>query len=353
MAEQIKNNKYKLIIRAKKFNPIISSNDVPKLRASYYLIGACLARYQMCTIKLPGGCNFVDRPIDVHLKAFEELGYECNISKNVLYIKKSKKESKTITLTKLSVGASINTLFACANLNIQINNISQEPEVIETIYFLKKLGVKLTVNKSKIYIHSFNINTNIEYQIIGDRIETGSYMLLASVIPNSNLIIKGAPIKYIDNIIKVVKELGSDVEIKEDYIIVKGKNIKSLNIEINEYPSFPTDLQPILSVVLLNGNADSTIKDNIYPNRISHIDELVKMNGIIKCENNNILLSKSHLVGQHVVAKDLRLAFALVVASCIAQDYTFIHNAELLLRGYEKPIIKLKKIGVNISEYIC
>lgn len=354
MGVKVKREKNKLKIRAKHFNPIINSKDVEKLRGSYYLIGACLARYNMCKIKLPGGCNFVSRPIDFHIKGFEQMGYKVNKYKDILYITKCNEGSNKINIEKKSVGATNNLILAAALVNklIEINNASLEPEVLETIKFLKVLGIDLNVKDNTIYVRGILRIKKVRFNIIPDRIETGSYMLLASTIPNSNLIIKNAPIQYLDSVINVVKQIGSMVEIKKDILIIKSNTVKYINLEINEYPSFPTDLQQILSCVLLQSNKESIIVDNIYPKRNSQISELNKMNGCIKYKDNKIIINKSKLRGAKVTAKDLRCAFALIVAGSIASGETIIENAEILLRGYEKPLIKLKKIGVQINEYL-
>lgn len=354
MGVKVKRDQNKLIINAKKFNPIINSKDVQKFRGSYYLIGPCLARYNICSIKMPGGCNFTSRPIDLHIKAFQDLGCIVNSYKDTLYIKKNKNDIKEIKISKKSLGASINTLLACSLLsnNIVIHNVLLEPELIETIKFLEKLGINIINEEDNIYIKGYRINKKVKFKIVSDRIETGSYMLLAAAIKNSILTIKHAPVKYLDSVIEVIRKIGCHITIKKDSIIIKGNNIKSVNLVINEYPSFPTDLQQILSVVLLNSKGESHLKDNIYPDRISHIDELRKLKGNIDYIDNEIIINKSKLIGTKVNVRDLRCGFALVVAGAIACNETVLENAEILLRGYEKPIIKLKNIGINITEYL-
>lgn len=354
MGVKVRRENKKLKIHAKKFNPIINSKDVEKLRGSYYLIGACLARYNMCKIKFPGGCNFSKRPIDLHINGFKQLGYVVNQHKDTLYITKRKVGNNQINISKKSVGATNNLILASALSNklIEINNPSLEPEVLETINFLKMMGININVKDNTIYVRGISKIKKVKYKIVSDRIETGSYMLLASSIPSSNLMIKNAPIMYLENVINVVKQVGSFVEIKRDTIIIKSNNLNNINLEINEYPSFPTDLQQILSCVLLSANNESTIVDNIYPQRNSQITELNKMNGNIKNINNQIIVNKSRLKGTVVTAKDLRCCFALILAGSIASGETIIENAELLLRGYEKPLIKLKKIGIEVVEYL-
>ncbi len=354
MGVYVKREKHRLVIKAKSFNPMIDAKDVTKFRGSYYLIGACLARYNMCSIKYPGGCNFTNRPIDIHIKAFVDLGFKIDIYNNVLYIKKEHIVKKEIVFDKKSVGATINTIIASSLLNkpIKLMNISTEPEVLEIITFLKKIGVNIIQNDDNLYIFKHEVKRRVHFKIISDRIEAGSYMLLACSIPYSEVTIKNAPIRYLTNVIKIINDIGGLAVIKDNNIIVKGNKINDINVEINEYPSFPTDLQPILTTTLLNCKNISSIKDNIYPERTSHISELRKMNGEVQHKLDKIIISKSNLYGTNVVAKDLRMAFALIVAGCIAEGDTIIENAEIILRGYEQPLIKLKKIGVKLTEYI-
>lgn len=350
----VKREKDKVKIKAKNFNPIINSKDVSKFRGSYYLIGACLARYNMCSIRMPGGCSFTDRPIDLHLKAFKKLGYVVSKHKETIVIKKEKKTCTEIVFEKKSLGATINTIVASSLINrqITIQNISQEPEVLETISFLKKLGISISLIDNKVIINGIKKNKTISFKIISDRIEAGSYMLLASAVPNSELRVRNAPIQYMANVIEVLQDIGCNILKNKKELIVKSANLKAINLEVNEYPSFPTDLQQILSVVLLKAKGKSQIKDNVYPDRLTHVKELRKMKAKILDTPDGVNIRPSNLVGSNVEAKDLRCCFALIVAGSIACKDTIISNAEILLRGYEKPLLKLKSIGIKVNEYI-
>ena len=348
-------NKKQLEIKTKKITSTILSKKVKELRGSYYLIGVLLSRYNKCIIKYPGGCNFTSRPIDYHIDSFKQLGYETKQINDLIIINKKNKFNNSITIKNKSVGASINTLFACALIEdrILINKILLEREVLETIYFLRQLGKEITIlNDDQIIISNKINNESIEYIIPGDRIEAGSYMLLASAIEKSNIKIINAPIKYMCEVIKTVKKLGVEVIVEKNEInIIKFNKINNLSLEIFEYPSFPTDLQQILTVVLLKSNGVSNIKDNIYPYRISQLSEIQKMNAIVEHHNNTIKITPSELNGTLVISKDLRCAFALLVAGLISKGETLIDNFEIAFRGYENIIEKMKELGIDINVY--
>lgn len=349
----IKIRKNYFIVKAKSFRPVFLMKEVASLRASYYLIGASLYRYGTCQILMPGGCDFCARPIDIHLESFKQLGYEVLIENNIINIKEQKKLNEvTFHFNKKSVGATINTIFASLNRSsVVLRNVSLEPEVLDVIEFLKKQGHHITLNKQNIYINKTNKLKRIEYKIMYDRIEAGSYLLLLSNLNDVEVLIKHMPIHIMGNTIKVVKDLGINFSIKKNGVFVTKthENIKDKYI-INVYPSFPTDLQQILTCCLMNRNKYVEIEDYIYPNRISHVDEIKKLKGNIYFEDNTIKIFPSNLLRNEVSAKDLRCAFGLVCLGTQIQDGIVINKAELLLRGYEYPLVKLNNIGIEVKQ---
>ena len=349
---KVKQKNNQLIIKAHKINPIILSKKVQLLRGSYYLMGVCLARYGKCIIYMPGGCNLGKRPIDYHLDGFKQLGYKVIIYDQIIKIEKELDGLNVINLPNKSVGATINMLLASfRNKQTIINNVSTEPEVQEVITFLRLIGCNIQINNNAIIINGTNENRKIKFKIVKDRIEAGSYMLLAASIPNSKLTLKEVPIKYMQNIINIVKQIGSKVSINKDTIILESsEEINSLDIIIKEYPAFPTDLQQILTAVLTLSKEQSTIEDLIYPKRISHIAELNKLKAKIEINNNKIIINNSKLFPNEVVVKDLRCGFALIVAGCICNEKIIINNFEIINRGYENVMEKLRSIGVDIKE---
>lgn len=347
-----KNNTVK--IKAKNITSTVLSKKVCKLRGSYYLIGTLLARYHKCIISYPGGCSFASRPIDYHFDVFNQLGFKINEKNKLIFINKEYITKDTIIIKNKSVGASINALIACSMLKdkITIKNILLEPEVFEVITFLRLLGKDIQINDEEIVLSNHIKNKAVIFDIPGDRIEAGSYMLLASAFKNSELKIVNSPNMYLKEVIKVVEDLGVCVEIDNDIIIIKSNNfINNINLEIKEYPSFPTDLQQILSVVLLKATNPSTLQDKIYPSRISQINELKKMNANIEFENSIIKIYPSNLVGNEVVSYDLRCSFALLLAGLLAEGETIINNFEVAFRGYENVLDKMQKLGIYINVY--
>lgn len=349
---KVKQKNNQLIIKANKINPIILSKKVQLLRGSYYLMGVSLARYGKCIIYMPGGCNLGERPIDYHLDGFKQLGYKVIIYDQIIKIEKEVDGLNIINLPNKSVGATINMLLASfRSKQTIINNVSTEPEVQEVITFLRLIGCNIQINNNAIIINGTNENRKIKFKIVKDRIEAGSYMLLAASIPNSKLTLKEVPINYMQNIIDIVKQIGSKVSINKDTIILESsEEINSLDIIIKEYPAFPTDLQQILTAVLTLSKEQSTIEDLIYPKRISHIAELNKLKAKIEINNNKIIINNSKLFPNEVIAKDLRCGFALIVAGCICNEKIIINNFEIINRGYENVMEKLRSIGVDIKE---
>jgi UDP-N-acetylglucosamine 1-carboxyvinyltransferase len=183
-----------------------------------------------------------------------------------------------------------------------------------------------------------------------DRIEAGSYLFLAASAKQSNVLINNINVNHLKEVIKMITLSGVDILIKENSIrVLKNSTIKNMNIVADNYPAFPTDLQQIATAALLCANNTSTVKDNIYKNRFTEVNELKKMNANIEKEDNKIIIYPSTLIGTTVYAQDLRAGFSLIVAGCIADGVTIIEHSEVILRGYSDLIAKLSNILVDIE----
>lgn len=339
-------------IQAKKIKTKVLNDLVETLRGSYYLMGSILSRKNKLKIKYPGGCNIGDRPIDYHLKAFEELGFNVLEEENKIIIKEIKRTSKDITFPKISMGATINILLLASTFTseVKITNPSLEPEVLCLINMLKKMGVSIDIIDKQIIIKGNKKLKGTSHKIIYDRIEAGSYIYLAGAIQKSKVYIHNAPIDHLQTVIMVARKMGIIVYKKDDILVVEGnKGIKKINLLIGEYPFFPTDLQQIITVVLTKAKSSSTIEDPIFPNRIYHIKELKKMNAYIYEQNQVIHIKPCILSPGIVYATDLRCAFALIIAGAITKGTTYIKDIDYLFRGYVNPIKKLRYIGVNVE----
>mgnify|MGYP003291925180 CR=1 FL=1 len=341
-----------VIIQAKRLKTRVLSDLVETLRGSYYLMGSILSRKNKLKIKYPGGCNIGSRPIDYHLKAFQELGFNVIEEENKIVIREMTRTSKDVTFPKISLGATINVLLLSSTFlkEVKITNPSLEPEVLCLIDMLKKMGVSIDILDKQIIIKGARKLKGVSHSIIYDRIEAGSYIYLVGAIQKSKVFIHNAPIEHLQTVIMVARKMGIIVYKKDNILVVEGnKGIKKINLLIGEYPFFPTDLQQIITVVLTKAKSSSTIEDPIFPNRILHLKELKKMNAFIYEQNQVIHIKPCILSPGIIYATDLRCAFALIVAGAITSGTTYIKNIDYLFRGYEEPIKKLRHIGVNVE----
>lgn len=338
-----------LIIQAKKVKNKVSSRYVEKLRATYYLMGVLLSRTKYVEMLHPGGCTFSKRPIDAHLYAFSLLGVKVIDDVNIK-LKLSHLTPTTVDFPLITVGGTINTmLLTVLSDGVTIlNNIAIEPEVIDVINFLNSMGADITfIGNNTIKIKGVKKLHSTTYEVMPDRIEAGSYLLLALSSPNSKVILNNIRITDLKNIIDVLENLGCIINATNNKITLESPStINNLSLEIGPYPEFPTDLQPILSTVLLNAKGKSIIKDKVYVDRITHITELAKMNATIKYEDKSLIIYSSKLNSAIVSATDLRCAFALIVAGNMSSGETIINNMEYISRGYENCLKKLRQLNL-------
>lgn len=337
--------------RKEKIKTEILLEEVKKIRASYYVIPGLLYNNEESKILYPGGCNLGARPIDFHLQAFKKM--MVNITEeDILILKRKELIGNQISFDKPSVGATINTIMLASVAQGQtiISNQIIEPEILNVITTLKLMGADIKVIKQDIIVNGKNKLHGCQTEVIDDRIEAGSYMLLASCIP-SDLVINHIDIAYLSSVINVLKAMEVKFEVFNRSIRILGSNcLEDVEVVTGPYPNFPTDLQQILSACLLKTKKISTIKETIYQNRFSQILELNKMKANIELCDGLIVIKNSILEGSQVLAWDLRCGFALIVGAILAKDETIIDNFEVIERGYENIIFKLKKIGIKIKE---
>lgn len=346
---------YNLKIRAKKVKSNIKTDEVSKIRASYYIMGVMLSRLGKVKIKMPGGCDLGKRPIDFHLDVFQNLGCKIKTAKDYLIINGELMHPTIFIFARESVGATINAIFASVLIKgtTILKNASIEPEVRDVINLLIKMGAKIIVKESRdIIITGVKKLSKAEHYIMFDRMEAGSYLFLAGALPNSNLKISRINPIDLKTVISVARASKIKVEVNRDAIIVKSSNVVApIDLMIGPFPFFPTDLQQIITSFLLRAKDISNIEDTIFPGRISHIKELNKLNAQVLINNEKkIRIYPSKLKGATVEAHDLRCAMSLVIAGAMAEGDTYIHQAEHILRGYENPIGKMKAIGLLIDE---
>ena len=340
-------------------NKVIPTEISSKLRASYYFMGALLAKYKYVEMYFPGGCKIGSRPINLHLEGFKKLGATVEEENDKYIIKAYKLKGAQMYLDVASVGATINIMLAAtkAEGTTIIENAAREPEIVNVATFLNNMGAKIVgAGTSVIKIKGVKKLTKGFAEIIPDRIEAGTYTIIGALLGNPLKISNIIP-EHIEALTSKLKEAGADIEIEEDSIICKKvDNLKPVNIKTYYYPGFATDLQQPFSVLLTQCKGKSQIEETIYENRYMHVEYLNKMGANIETNDRIAKINgKTELKGEEVIATDLRAGAALVIAGLIAEGKTTINKVEHILRGYEGIIEKLSNVGadIKIEEKTC
>ncbi|QKX03143.1 UDP-N-acetylglucosamine 1-carboxyvinyltransferase [Wolbachia endosymbiont of Litomosoides sigmodontis] len=335
-------------------NHVMQYKIASKLRTSFLMLGPMLSRFGKVKTAFPGGCNIGKRPVDMHIKALKEMGAKVEIDGcNIIATVKRKLQGREITFEKISVGATENIIMAAtlAEGVTTINNAATEPEVLDLIVFLKKMGANIEINNTKVIIAGVKRLNGCVHKIISDRIEAGTYAL-AAIITNGKLVLKGVNLSDVRSIANELKAIGAMVELYDEGIIISRKNgsIKSINVATGPYPNFPSDMQPQLMSTMCIADGVSIIEENIFENRFLHVNELRKLGANISIKKNKATMNGvQSLSGANLYATDLRSTAALVLASLVASGETIISNPHHLWRGYEAMHEKLNSCGADIS----
>jgi UDP-N-acetylglucosamine 1-carboxyvinyltransferase len=324
-----------------------------KMRSSVILAGALLGRYKKAIFSYPGGCDIGSRPIDLHLKSFEKLGIQVNQNHGNIECNAEKIKGEKIDLDFPSVGATENAILASilAEGTTIITNAAREPEIIDLQNFLNKMGAKIVgAGTDEIQIEGVKKLKDISYNIMPDRIETGSFLCFAAA-TKGNIILENVNATHITPIISKLEEAECKIETSKNKIkIIAPKKLKAIDIKTMPYPGFPTDMQSVFASMLTIAKGTSIIVENIFENRYKYTQELNKMGAKITVEGKSAIIRGTRkLYGADVKATDLRGGAALVLAGLIAKGKTQVDDIEYILRGYEKLDYKLQNLGANIN----
>lgn len=333
-------------------NTSLDGPAVTKLRASYYFMGALLGRYGYVKIKMPGGCYLGPRPIDLHLKGFEALGADVKYEHGCYIIKANKLSGAKIFLDVSSVGATINIMMAAvyAEGRTIIENAAKEPEIIDVATLLNKMGAIVRgAGTNVITIDGVDKLMGCFHEIIPDRIEAGTYIILAAAVAKE-MTVKNIIPQHLEALLSKLEEMGVNMEIDIDSVTVKKSSVLNpVDIKAQPYPGFATDLQQPLTALLTKCEGESKIKDTIYPERFKHCVELQRMGADIELgQGKSIVRGRTDLYGDIVEATDLRCGASLVIAGLMAQGITEIHGISHIDRGYEDIDGKLSALGAKI-----
>jgi UDP-N-acetylglucosamine 1-carboxyvinyltransferase len=347
-------NQNKMTICYEEIDKSIAEYDlVRKMRASVLILGPLLARKKEASVSLPGGCAIGARPIDIHIEALKKLGAEFTLDSGYVNCRAPNGlKGNKIDLKKISVGASENIIMAAslAEGESEISNIAIEPEVIDLIKCLKSMGSEIEfISDRKILIQGKDNLKGTDHKVIPDRIEVGTYMIAGALI-GKNLNIQNIDQDHIQNILKVFQELGIEFKLDKNSISLSKSNIEvGTNLQTEEYPGFPTDLQAQMMVLLSRSKKQSSIIENIFENRYMHVPELNRMGAQISIEGNRSTISPSNeFIGAPVMATDLRASVSLVLAGLVSKGETIINRIYHIDRGYEEIEKKISQCGGNI-----
>ena len=349
-----KNRKIVKITKKKKQNFFASYSLVRTMRAGILVLGALVAKHQKSITSLPGGCLIGARPVNYHLNALKKLGMKYDIKKGYIHAHtKEKLKGAKIRFSKISVGATENTIIAAclANGITILRNCAIEPEIIDLINFLKSGGAKIKfIGKRTVKIEGIKSLESTSYSVMSDRIETGTFCV-AACLTGGNLKINNFDPKIIKTELSLLKKIGAKIKVAKKQIHISGpKKIKNLtNLVTKEYPNFPTDLQAQFMVLLCKAKGKSSITESIFENRFMHVAELRRLGAEILIKKNKAFISgDTNFQAAELMSSDLRASVALVLAAIVATGSSTINRIYHLDRGYENIENKLRKVGVNI-----
>ncbi len=349
-----KNRKIVKITKKKKQNFFASYSLVRTMRAGILVLGALVAKHQKSITSLPGGCLIGARPVNYHLNALKKLGMKYDIKKGYIHAHtKEKLKGAKIRFSKISVGATENTIIAAclANGITILRNCAIEPEIIDLINFLKSGGAKIKfIGKRTVKIEGIKSLESTSYSVMSDRIETGTFCV-AACLTGGNLKINNFDPKIIKTELSLLKKVGAKIKVAKKQIHISGpKKIKNLNnLVTKEYPNFPTDLQAQFMVLLCKAKGKSSITESIFENRFMHVAELRRLGAEILIKKNKAFISgDTNFQAAELMSSDLRASVALVLAAIVATGSSTINRIYHLDRGYENIENKLRKVGVNI-----
>ena len=332
----------------------VDQEAIRKIRGSYYLVGALLGKYKKALVALPGGCQIGSRPIDQHIKGFEQLGAKVSIHHGKIDAKAEQLHGNHIYLDCPSVGATINIMMAAcmAEGKTIIENPAKEPHIVDVANFLNSMGANIRgAGTDAIRIRGVQKLHGSEYSIIPDQIEAGTFMLMVAA-TRGDVLIKNVIPKHLEAITAKLTEIGCRVDEYDDCVRVRAdKRLSYANVKTMPYPGFPTDMQPQMTTLLALSMGTSIVTETIFETRLKYVGELRRMGANITVEGNAAFISGvESFTGAEVSAPDLRAGAALVMAGLAAEGITSVDQIHYIERGYERFEDKIKGIGGQIEK---
>ncbi len=328
---------------------------VRTMRASILVLGPLLARFGQALVSLPGGCAIGTRPVDIHLDSLIKMGAKISVQSGYIHAKASRLKGCRLVLDKVTVTGTENLLMAAvlAEGTTIIENAAKEPEVSDLAHFLNAMGAKITgIDTDVLVIEGVEKigKKDLYYNIVPDRIETGTY-LVAAAITRGKIKLKDTRPDILDAVLDKLKEAGAEISTGKDWIELdmKGKRPKAVSVRTAPYPAFPTDMQAQFTAMNTVAEGVGTITETVFENRFMHVQEMQRMGADIQLESNTaICKGQERLTGAPVMATDLRASASLVLAGLVAEGDTLVDRIYHIDRGYDHIEEKLAQLGATI-----
>jgi len=351
--EKLDDNTYKIVNNG--FKRTEASYEIVKqMRASFLVMGPMIANLDEAVVSLPGGCAIGSRPVDLHLKGFELLGADITRVHGYVHAKADKLKGAEIPLGFPSVGATQNIMMAAVKTpgKTIISNAAREPEIVDLGNFLNKMGAKITgLGTPNIEIEGVEELHAVEYSIMPDRIEAGTYVI-ASLVTEGDLKIQDARLEDLGVFKSELEAMGVKFEQDGDILTVTGKvkDLKPSKIKTLPHPGFPTDMQPQMMLLQALVNGGSSMEETVFENRFMHVPEFNRMGADITIKHGIAFINGGlPLTGAEVMSSDLRAGAALVLAALAADGETIVNRVYHIDRGYDKLELKLNTVGAQIE----
>lgn len=353
---QFQDTENRVVIDPSNVNYLEAPYDlVRKMRASFYMLGALVGKHGYAKVSMPGGCAWGPRPVDLHLKGLEAMGISINLDKGYVIAKAGASvPGGRYRLEPSSVGATINLLLAAVLRaeSFTIENAAKEPDVVQLCTVLNSMGANISgVGSDTLTIKQVRTLSGGTFRNDPDRIEVGTFMIAAAMLPESSLRLIGCNAGHLGSFPDLLRQTGARVDMEGEIISVQAPEVlEPVSITTDIYPGFPTDLQAQWATMLTQAHGDSTVTDTVYFDRFSYVPELSRLGAQMSLTQNTVRIQgPSALEGASVMSTDLRASVSLVLAGMAAKNTTEILRIYHLDRGYESLENKLNAVGAKLS----
>lgn len=348
------NEKMDIEVDARHINSLYAPYELVRtMRSSILVLGPMLSRFGRADVSLPGGCAIGSRPVNLHIKGLQAMGASIDVENGYIKARVDRLKGARLVMDVVTVTGTENLMMAAtlADGVTIIENAAREPEVTDLANCLNKMGAKVSgAGTDTIEIEGVERLSGTEYEVLPDRIESGTY-LVAGAITGGHVKVKDTCPDIMDAVLQTLREAGADITVGEDWIELDmhGRRPLAVNLHTAPYPAFPTDMQAQFTALNAVAEGTGTITETVFENRFMHVQEMQRMGAKIQLEGNTaISTGVEKLAGAPVMATDLRASASLVLAGLVAEGETVIDRIYHIDRGYERIEEKLAMLGADI-----